>query len=66
MSFRVAANVAVEPLPRCTEGERSEPFVQRAGLCVDVELVFRLPGTAAWLFDKVKSLLPKLVFIGQA
>ncbi len=27
---------------------------QRAGLCAGVELAFRPPGTAAWLFDKVK------------
>jgi len=31
--------------PRCTEGERSEPFVQRTGLAEVRELVFRQPGT---------------------
>jgi len=29
-------------------------YAQRAGLCAGVELAFRPPGTAAWLFDKVK------------
>jgi hypothetical protein len=46
--FKMPYNVsAAKPQKRCTKGERSEPFVQQAGLCAGWEIEFRLPGTAA-------------------
>jgi hypothetical protein len=44
----------------------TESDAQRAGIADGGEIDFRPPGTAAWLFDKVKYLELKLGFVRQA
>jgi hypothetical protein len=38
----------------CFAKLRLKNYAQRAGIADGGELVFRPPGTAAWLFDKIK------------